>query len=192
MLTEGSPTIADIDRLRAEAKQARMRSQGWPDDFRATILNMVEREPYFLQSAFGPKMKEQIDILTRPRDENNEDQKRESWDTVEGVFIWMKAALEYKEGRQVAKVERLKQAARVRGQNTRAEREEAERAEREEAERAAREPPAPAPAPAPAPQPYFPIYASAPPGDDGGRRRRRRSTRRGKKSRRISKKRIIH
>jgi len=180
MLTEGSPTIADIDRLRAEAKQARMRSQGWPDDFRATILNMVEREPYFLQSAFGPKMKEQIDILTRPRDENNEDQKRESWDTVEGVFIWMKATLEYKEGRQVAKVERLKQAARVRGQNT--------RAEREEAERAAREPPAPAPAPAP--QPYFPIFATAPPGD-GGRRRRRRSTRRGKKSRRISKKRII-
>ena len=140
---------------------------------------MVEREPYFLQSAFGPKMKEQIDILTRPRDENNEDQKRESWDTVEGVFIWMKAALEYKEGRQVAKVERLKQAARVRGLNTRAEREEAERAAREEAERAA------------APQPYFPPIASAPPGD-GGRRRRRRSTRRGKKSRRISKKRIIH
>jgi hypothetical protein len=170
MLPEGSPTIADIDRLRLEAKQVRMNSQGWPDNYIATIVNMVEREPYFLQGPFGPRIREQIDTLTRPRDEDNADDKYESWDTVNAVFIWLKKALEFREEWRVSDVQRRKEAARKRGQNA--------RALREEAERAARGPPAPAPAP----QPAGPPLASAPPGDGG----RRRKTRRGRKSRRKS------
>ena len=170
MLPEGPPTIADIERVAAEAKEARISSQGWPDNFLAIINNMVEREPYFSGEPYGPGIKERIDILKQQLDLQKEDRKGDSWDTVDAIFVWLKGALKHKDERKGVVVNRLVRDARARGQ----------------AARAAREPPPPV-------QPFAPMFASAPPAD-GGRRRRARSTRtlgRGRKSRRISKKRII-
>lgn len=161
MLPEGLPTIADIKRVAAEAKEARISSQGWPDNFLAIINNMVEREPYFSSEPYGPGIKERINILKQQLDLQKEDRKGDSWDTVDSTLVWLKGALKHRDERKGVVVNRLVRDARARGQ----------------AARAAREPPPV--------QPDAPIFASAPPAD-GGRRRRIRSTRRGRKSRRKS------
>jgi hypothetical protein len=161
MLPEGPLTIADIERLAAEAKEARISSQGWPVNFLATINNMVEREPYFSSEPYGPGIKERIDILKQQLDLQKEDRKGDSWDTVDSILVWLKGALKHRDERKGVALQRLIRDARARGQ----------------AALAAREPPPV--------QPVAPMFASAPPAD-GGRRRRIRSTRRGRKSRRKS------
>ena len=131
------PTIADIERLQAQIKEELKAEKsdpayGWPDNFHAIILNMIERDPSFLPGEPGhanvavadivgdaivqssqDNVKTNLDKLTGLLQERDAKEKRMAWKMAYYTLEWMKQVLKYREENRQARERRAaRQAAR--------------------------------------------------------------------------------
>lgn len=125
-----SPTIAGIESLQAQIKEELKAEKadpayGWPDNFHAIILNMIERDPSFLLSEPGhvnvavadivgdaavqssqDNVKTNLDKLNGLLQKRDAKDKRMAWKMAYYTLEWMKQVLKYREENRLARERR--------------------------------------------------------------------------------------
>jgi hypothetical protein len=139
-----SPTIAGIESLQAQIKEELKAEKadpayGWPDNFHAIILNMIERDPSFLPSEPGhvnvavadivgdaavqssqDNVKTNLDKLNGLLQKRDAKDKRMAWKMAYYTLEWMKQVLKYREENRLARERRAaRQEARGGRRSTR-------------------------------------------------------------------------